>query len=182
LDIKAKFAFLFCAIVILAIVATNLSDSKAGLVGLSLADLLHQSDVIILGNVTDKKLSFHGLLNHTISIDKIINGTYSGNTINVFGQVPEVVEDAVDLKKGERVILFLYKEKNYDGQYAVVGTQGKYDVDSNGRVHGYNLPRIMSVATLEKCMVDKVCSSYGNGNDTRGSYTNDTDLITNESN
>jgi hypothetical protein len=161
----------------------EIQTSEAALMSLSLSDLSHQAELVILGTVIDKKPTFHRLLNHTLSIDKIFNGSYAGNTISVVGQPPGVVEDAVDMKKGERVILFLYKEKSYDGQYAVVGTQGKYDVDLQGQVHGYNLPRVMSIGDLERCMTDKVCSSASNVNSSRISYANDTDLkLFNESN
>lgn len=53
----------------------------------------------------------------------------------------------------------------------MVGTQGKYDVDSNGLVHGYNLPRVMSIVDLEKCMTDRVCSSASLGNDTDAKFS-----------
>ncbi len=119
------------------------------LVPLAMEDLSRQAQLIILGNVSDKQLGDAGLINYTVSIGQIIKGTYAGNTINVLSQPTEFVEDAVDLTKGEKVILFLYKEKMYGGQYAVVGMQGKYDIDSNGVVHGYNI-NDMSVPDFEK--------------------------------
>lgn len=120
------------------------------MIGLTLEDLSHQSELIISGTVLDEKLANQGLVNHSLSIEKVIKGNYSSTTINIVSQ-PDFVEDAVNLTRGERVILFLYKEKTYGEQYAVVGMmQGKYDIDPNGLVHGYNIPKGTSLAVIEE--------------------------------
>lgn len=130
--------------------------AEGGLIGLSLEDLSHQSELIISGTVLDEKPANDGLVNHSLSIQKIIKGNYTGSSISVFSQ-PEFVEDAVNLTKGEKVILFLYKERMYGGQYAVVGMlNGKYVIDPNGLVHGYDIPKPMTLADFEKNITDSV--------------------------
>jgi len=129
---------------------------EGGLVGLSLEHLSRQSELVISGTVVDEKLANQGLVNHSLSVEKIIKGNYTSRFINVFSQ-PDFVEDAVKLTKGEKVILFLYKERMYDGQYAVVGMlNGKYEIDPNGLIHGFNLPKAMTMTDFEKNITDSI--------------------------
>jgi hypothetical protein len=60
------------------------------------------------------------------------------------------MEGNAKLYKGERVVLFLYPEKIYDGKYSVTGMeQGKYHVDSNGQVKGKFMQNGTSLASFE---------------------------------
>jgi hypothetical protein len=70
--------------------------------------------LIILGVVLDEKLAVvgttrAGLENHTVSIEKIIKGNYTGNKIGVITE-SQILEDSPKFKLGEKVILFLYQE------------------------------------------------------------------------
>ncbi len=151
-----------------------------GLVPFTLGDLSRQAQLIILGNVSDEKDGTTELLNHLVSIGKVIKGTYAGNTINVPSHTPPF-EDDVDLTKGEEVNLFLYKEKMYGGQYMAVGMQGKYDIDPNGVVHGYNI-KDMSVGDLQKNITDLLSKPVSPVNATISSkYANDADMVSNDS-
>ena len=53
--------------------------------------------------------------------------------------------------------MFLYKEKKYDGQYAVLGMmQGKYKIDHNGLVHGYNIPNATTLTDFERNITNTI--------------------------
>ena len=67
-----------------------------------------------VGHVLDKKLIWERsvgtpLDSYTISIDKVIKGKYSGNTIGVITE-SQISSDSPKYKQNERVILFLHKK------------------------------------------------------------------------
>lgn len=144
------------------------------LMELSMYDLVHKSQLIVMGNVLDQQSagmvgeSQVGLpdnltkvpgIRSTIQVEKVVKGSYEGKTINVItegdlsGKI--VIEGPAKFEKGERTIVFLYREKIYDGQYAVTGMeQGKYQVDSNGLIKGKSVLNSTSVANFDAKIKD----------------------------
>jgi len=170
--------------------------AEAALMGLTFEELLLQAELIILGVVLDEKLAGPGttgpgLENRTVSVEKVIKGTYAGNTVNVISE-SEIYEDSPKFKQGDRVILFLYQKplfgnKPSGNDYAIVNSlQGQYGVDDNGLVSGLVSGDVfvndMTIAGFEKKITDALASPESNStqkvsNDT-DYYRNDTDLIT----
>jgi hypothetical protein len=111
------------------------TTEAASMFGISLSRFIHQAELIIEGKILGKVESdTTEFLNNSISVEKIIKGNYSGNTINVLTRPTQFTfDDGVDLTKGENVILFLNKDKVYDG-YIIVD-QGKFNIDPNGVVY-----------------------------------------------
>lgn len=129
-----------------------------GTVDLSLADLAHDSPLIVQGMVLDRKQGKtlpppeHGMLStptvsNTIQVDKVIKGNFTTGKIKTINVVTEedlsgkiIMGDTLALKKSERVILFLYlyKAPGYGpGAYGINGIdQGKYNVLPDGSVMG----------------------------------------------
>lgn len=178
------------AILVIILLATSLlsfglesatlvsSQEQAGiiydLVDLSIYDLVHDSELILMGNVLDQNSvgtigeSQAGVpdnltkvpgIRTTIQVEKVLKGSYEGKTIDVIteddlsGRI--IIEGSAKLQKGERTILFLYREKIYDGQYAIMGMeQGKYQVDSNGLVKGKFISNATSIASFEANIKD----------------------------
>ncbi len=69
----------------------------------------------------------------------------------------------------------------YSGQYMAVGMQGKYDIDPNGVVQGYNI-KDTSVGDLQKDITDLLSKPVSPVNATISSmYANDTDMVSNDS-
>lgn len=121
--------------------AYSLSGGKSiSLFPLSKYDLVHDSELIILGQVLDQYSEVPTIRN-IVQVDKVIKGNYESKTIDVItegdlsGNI--IVEGPAKFQKGEKVILFLYREQGYGGEYTATGMQqGKYHVDSNGLVEG----------------------------------------------
>lgn len=134
----------------------QLSTITYDLMELSKYDLVHDSELIVVGNVLDQNSAgklgeikvgaaesmtrIPGIMN-TVEVEKVIKGTYEGERIDVItegdlsGKID--VEGPAKFHKGEKTILFLYREKGYGGHYTTMGMeQGKYQVDSNGLVEG----------------------------------------------
>lgn len=129
---------------------TIIQQVEGAMIGLTLDQLARESELVISGTVLGEKLAFHRLINYSLSIEKVIKGNYTGNSISVLSQ-PTFVEDTVNLTKDEKVILFLYKEKIYGDQYAVTGMiQGKYEIDRNGFVHGYKISNTTTLTDFER--------------------------------
>jgi hypothetical protein len=88
------------------------------------------------------------------------------------------------LRKGENVILFLSKEKMYDGYSIVASYQGKININSKGVVYGFEIKN-MSLPAMEKNIVEllsKPVNDTSNRNATEEAmYVNDSDKIFNES-
>jgi hypothetical protein len=151
--------------------------TEGSMLGLSLSHLAHQAELIIeakvLGKVESDTTEF---LNNSISVEKIIKGNYSGNTLNV---LTEQTSEAVELEKGEHLIIFLSKENRYD-DYTIIGSyQGKMDIDPKGLVYGLEMKN-MTVAEMEKNIKDllsKPVNDTVNRNATEETmYANDSDL------
>jgi hypothetical protein len=115
----------------------QLQTTEAAMFALSLKDLARQSELIIQGKVSGKVDSVTTeFLNHSVAVGKIMKGTYAGNTINVLTRPTQFTfDDGVELIKGENVILFLNRDKMYDG-YIIVD-QGKFNIDPNGVVYNF---------------------------------------------
>jgi hypothetical protein len=129
-------------------------------VGLSKYDLVHDSDLILMGNVLEQNSAgkigqiqagvpgnltkIPGIRN-TIEVEKLIKGNHEGATIDVItegdlsGNI--VIEGPAKFEKDEKTILFLSREKGYGGEYTTMGgSQGKYQVGSNDLVQGKLMP------------------------------------------
>jgi hypothetical protein len=150
--------------------------------GVSLSRLSHEAEMIIQGKVLGKVESdTTEFLNNSISVEKVIKGNYSDKTLNV---LTEQGSEAVDLGKGEHLILFLAKEKMYNG-YSIIGSyQGKIGIDPKGVVYGYIIKN-MSVPEMENNITDLLSKPV---NDTvshnateEAMYANDSDTVFNES-
>jgi hypothetical protein len=129
----------------LSMVVSFSQITDAAFTGLNFADLVHKSELIVLGKVLDKKIIGPGsigpgLLNHTVSVQKVISGDPVRDSIGVITE-PDFYEDSPKMKIGELVILFLNHDKLYGNKpagndYAVVNfEQGKYAI-RNGLVTG----------------------------------------------
>jgi hypothetical protein len=125
--------------------ACILQITYAAYLGLTFWDLVHRSELILLGKVLDKKLVEPGsigagLVNYTVSVQKVITGDPVRDSISVVTE-PEISEDSPKMKIGELVILFLNHDIVYGdipagNDYAVVNfDQGKYEIE-NGLVTG----------------------------------------------
>src|SRR6476659_6853486 len=84
------------AILIIISIGVGVSNVSSGAIESQYEDLFlipfhnqtHEAELIILGHVLDKKLIWERsvgtpLDNYTMSIDKVLKGKYSGNTIGV---------------------------------------------------------------------------------------------------
>jgi hypothetical protein len=109
----------------------------------SLEALSRQAQLIVKGEVLGKVESITTeFYNNSVSIEKVIKGSYTGDTINILTRPSEFTSDGVDLNKGENVILFLNKEKMYGG-YMIVGLyQGKFNIDPRGIVYNYEIKNL----------------------------------------
>jgi hypothetical protein len=126
------------------------------LMPLSKYDLVHDSELIILGNVIEqnsagtvgetqagvpRNVTDVPTIQTTVGIENIIKGDYDGNKIDIIteGDLSGKItfEGPAKFYKGEKTILFLYREQVYGGEYTTMGMeQGKYQVESNGSVEG----------------------------------------------
>jgi hypothetical protein len=126
------------------------------LMPLSKYDLVHDSELIILGNVIEqnsagtvgetqagvpRNVTDVPTIQTTVGIENIIKGDYDGNKIDIIteGDLSGKItfEGPAKFYKGEKTILFLYREQVYGGEYTTMGMeQGKYQVESNGLVEG----------------------------------------------
>jgi hypothetical protein len=91
-----------------------LQSADAGFMALTFEELSRQAELIILGVVLDEKLAAPGtegagLQNHTMSIEKVLKGTYNGSKVGVIAE-SEIMEDSPQFNVGERSILFLYQK------------------------------------------------------------------------
>jgi hypothetical protein len=138
--------------------AQHLSGITYDLFPLSKYDLVHDSELIILGNVLEQKsagtvgeeqtgvpknLTVAPAILTTLGVEKIIKGNYSGNKIGIIteGDLSGKItfEGPAKFHKGEKAILFLHREQGYGGEYTTMGMdQGKFQVDSNGLVEAKN--------------------------------------------
>lgn len=109
------------------------SQQQSGIINdlmdLSKYDLVHDSELIIVGNLSDRSsagtvdesqtrapenLTKVPGIRNTIQIEKILKGSYEGSTIDVIteddlsGKI--VIEGSAKLQRGEKIILFLYQE------------------------------------------------------------------------
>jgi hypothetical protein len=122
---------------------------------LPLKNLSRQAELVVQGNILGKVDSITTeFRNNSVSVGKIIKGTYAGSIINVLTRPTEFTFDGVDLTKGENVILFLYKEKMYGDYMIVASDQGKFNIDPNGVIfnfeRGYDVIKNMSLPEVEK--------------------------------
>lgn len=148
---------------------------------LNLEPLLNEAQLIILGRVLDEKHTLvrqpgtvgpAQIVNHTVFVEKVISGTYHGDTIGV-----------VDgLHKNERVFLFLlpiFSDMDFgNNDYRIANfSQGKFEIDNDLLVHGANIDTEgMTVADFEEKINEALSKSTSN--DTEADYyRNDTDLI-----
>jgi hypothetical protein len=126
------------------------------LMPLSKYDLVHDSELIILGNVIEqnsagtvgetqagvpRNVTDVPTIQTTVGIENIIKGDYDGNKIDIIteGDLSGKItfEGPAKFYKGEKTILFLYREQVYGGEYTTMGMeQGKYQVELNGLVEG----------------------------------------------
>jgi hypothetical protein len=126
------------------------------LMPLSKYDLVHDSELIILGNVIEqnsagtvgetqagvpRNVTDVPTIQTTVGIENIIKGDYDGNKIDIIteGDLSGKItfEGPAKFYKGEKTILFLYREQVYGREYTTMGMeQGKYQVESNGLVEG----------------------------------------------
>lgn len=122
---------------------------------LNLEGLLDEAQLIILGRVLDEKRSLVGqpgtagpaeIVNHTVFVEKVINGTYVGNTIGVID----------GLHKNGRVFLFLHPifgDMDFgSNDYAIANFPcEKFEIDDNLLVHGPNIDAEgMTIADFEE--------------------------------
>lgn len=138
---------------ILFLTKFQLQTTQAGMFPLSLENLSRQAELVVQGKVLGKVESITTeFYNHSVSIGKIIKGAHAGNMINILTRPHEFASDGVDLAKGENVVLFLNKEKIYDG-YILDSDQGKFNIDPNGVVYNYGLGyeiKNMSLPEIER--------------------------------
>jgi hypothetical protein len=126
------------------------------LMPLSKYDLVHDYELITLGNVIEqnsagtvgetqagvpRNVTDVPTIQTTVGIENIIKGDYDGNKIDIIteGDLSGKItfEGPTKFYKGEKTILFLYREQVYGGEYTTMGMeQGKYQVESNGSVEG----------------------------------------------
>jgi hypothetical protein len=137
----------------------NLATVTYDYMGLDKYDLVHDSDLIVLGRVLDQNSAgmvkqlqggvagnlteLPGIRN-TIEVEEIIKGSSGNKTVDVIteddlsGNI--VVEGPAKFQKGERSLLFLNREKLYAGEYTTMGgEQGKFPVNSDGLVKSKQL-------------------------------------------
>ena len=164
------------------------SNVSLGLIESPEADLLlipfnnqsREAELIILGHVLDKKLIWERsvgtpLDNYTMSVEKVLKGIYSGNTIGVLAD-SQISSDSPNFNQNERVILFLHKKPllgniplGSGNIYTIVNyPQGQYAVTDNGIVRGLDIANL-SLADFEKKIKDESSPK-----------TNFTQLISNE--
>ena len=113
--------------------------------------------------------------NYTMSVEKVLKGIYSGNTIGVLVD-SQVSSDSPNFNQNERVILFLHKKPllgniplGSGNIYTIVNyPQGQYAVTDNGIVRGLDIANL-SLADFEKKIKDESSPK-----------TNFTQLISNE--
>ena len=82
--------------------------------GLPFEELSRQAQLIIVGVILDEKLTEPGtvgagLVNHTMSIEKVLKGTYNVSKVCVITE-SEIMEDSPQFNVGERTILLLYQK------------------------------------------------------------------------
>jgi hypothetical protein len=120
--------------------------TEVAMLGLSLKNLTHQAELVVQGSVLGKNDSITTeFLNNSVSVGSVLKGTYVGNTINVLTRPTQFTFDGgVELTKDENVVLFLNKDKMYDG-YMIVD-QGKFNIDPNGVV--YNIGQIYEMKNM----------------------------------
>ena len=116
---------------------------------LPLKNLSRQAELAVQGNVLGKVDSITTeFLNNSVSVGKIIKGTYGGSVINVLTRPTEFTFDGVELTKGKK------KEKLHGGYMIVASAQGKFNIDPNGVVYnielGYEIIKNMSLPEMEK--------------------------------
>ena len=113
---------------------------------LSVADLAKRSDVIALGAVASvssewnsQKTTIYTRIG--LNVEDLFKGTASNEMLSFYqlggevGNTASSVGDAAPFKRGERVIVFLYKNK--DQKLALVGSfQGKFAIEEGGSMGG----------------------------------------------
>lgn len=146
--------------------------------------MLGETQLIILGRVLDEKRAFVAqpgtvgpaeIVNHTVFVEKVINGTYSGDTIGV-----------VDgLHKNERVFLFLqpiFSDMDFgSNDYLIANlSQGKFEIGDNLLVHGPNNDTEgMTIVEFEE-KINEALSKPASNDTEADYYRNDRDLTTEE--
>jgi hypothetical protein len=158
-----KITFASCILIVLALLISTRWGTKADdappsdslgvpdttlALGLSLEDMVDQSDVIAIGNCVEAKSAWvDGTLVTfaTVSVSETLKGTESGNLtvvlpggIDANRQVPVAVSypGAPRLTPGEDVFLFLNSDVDYGLGYNVAGfAQGKFSIvnDEDGQ-------------------------------------------------
>ena len=151
-----KITFASCILIVLALLISTRWGTKADdappsdslgvpdttlALGLSLEDMVDQSDVIAIGNCVEAKSAWvDGTLVTfaTVSVSETLKGTESGNLtvvlpggIDANRQVPVAVSypGAPRLTPGEDVFLFLNSDVDYGLGYNVAGfAQGKFSI------------------------------------------------------
>lgn len=152
----------------------QLQTTEASMFALSLSHLAHQAELIIEGKVIGKVESdTTEFVNNSISVEKVIKGNYSGNTLNVLIQP---TSEAVELGKGEHLILFLSKENRYNGYTIIASYQGIIGIDPKGVVYGFEIKN-MSVPEMEKNIAELLSKPV---NDTVNRYTTEEVIFAND--
>jgi hypothetical protein len=170
--------------------------AQADLLLVPFDQLSREAELIIIGHVLDEKLMWEGsvgaaLENHTVSVEKVLKGTYNGNRIGVITEA-QVIKDSPKFKQNEQVILFLYKkplfvDKPSGNDYTLVHySQGKYEVTDNGLVGGLDIDSNITIADFENKITDTLSSPKTNntlvsnaatstGSDVNTIFANDSD-------
>ena len=130
-----------------------------------------------------------GLENHTVSVEKVMKGNYTGGKIGVITE-SQILEVSPKFKIGERAVLFLYQspplfcDKPFGSGFTTVNQlQGKYEIHNKGVVEGFDADiNGMSMTDFEKKISDALESNdtdISNNteprNDTGTTLSNDTD-------
>jgi hypothetical protein len=112
---------------------------------LSFEQLIDQSEVIASGRVTDSWAAWdperkYIWTHYRLSVTEVVRGT-GVSTLEfaepggAIGDASMIVGGAIGYKTGESVVIFLSRMPN--GYLRTAGwSQGKYNLDSNGRLHG----------------------------------------------
>ncbi len=139
---------------------------------ITLEEMARTSDVIVLGKVGSTLGVEHfdnGKIKKAtatmyVDIEKELTGNYKDKriTIKTFGDGKTLINQSVQLKEGERVLLFLrYSDSDWDGEdgYVVSVTSQKFSIDSNDIAYNphfgsYKLDELISI--IEKARAERI--------------------------
>jgi len=136
---------MLCWLVVVNAFLAGASPVQSMMVGLSTENLSRDSELVVLGDVGDTMYIWSDdgkaiLTSAVIVINEVIKGHYIDRTIQVEypgGELDGIglkVSDEPDIKKGEKVVLFLKRSDKVDRtSFHLVGkAQGKYHIDQDG--------------------------------------------------